>query len=114
MRSPMDKKFKIRGEDIKQLIPPTGSCYATDHITVDGMPVHFMDREEQDHEVDSGWRFYSGLETQAYVDDPDNLAIYDVNTIANYAPAIIPYLQMPVGSRLERIEETDQFKVSED
>jgi hypothetical protein len=107
------KNFKIRGEDIKRLIHPMGGCLATDHITVDGMPVRFMDREEPNNEDDCGWQFYSGLETQEYVENPDNFAFYEVNTIANYDPAIIPYLDRPVGTRLERIPGTDEFKVSD-
>jgi hypothetical protein len=105
------KRFKLQKEDIKQIIPPMGACFASDHITVDGMSIHFMYREEPDFEVDSGWRFLSGRESQAYIDDPANLAIYDVNTIANYDPAIIPYLQYPVGTHLERVGETATFKI---
>jgi hypothetical protein len=52
--------------------------------------------------TDSGWRFFAGTEEQEYVDDPDNLQIYDVNTVANYDPDIIPFLRSPVGSAFER------------
>jgi Protein of unknown function (DUF2185) len=34
--------------------------------------------------------------------NPDNWALYDVNTIANYDPTIIPYLDSPVGSAFGR------------
>ena len=61
-----------------------------------------MYREEPSFDEDSGWRFFSGTETQEYVDNPKNLMIYDVNTIANYDHAIIPYLNMPIGAELER------------
>lgn len=36
------------------------------------------------------------------MDDPDHHTIYDVNTIANYDPDIIPLLDAPVGSAFER------------
>lgn len=61
-----------------------------------------MYREEPDGAYDSGWRFFSGEETQEYVDDPNNIMVYDVNTIANYDPAIIPYLDSPYGSAFRR------------
>lgn len=61
-----------------------------------------MYREAPDGELDSGWRFFSGEETQAYVDDPQNLSLYDVNTIANYDRDIIPLLDTPMGSAFER------------
>lgn len=98
------------GEDIIQLIKPIGGCIATDKITVDGEIVDFMYRDQPDFEADSGWRFLSGKETQEYADNPTNWAIYDTNTIANYDKAIIPYLDFPVGSELERIKDTDKFK----
>ncbi len=94
-----------------------GGCYATDKITVDGMKIGYMYREEPDevHEwVDSGWRFLSGTESQDYIEDANNTMIYNVNTIANYDKAIIPYLYMPFGSQLERIEGTNEFKIVKD
>lgn len=47
---------------------------------------------------DSGWAFLAGDESQEYMDNPKNHNIYDVNTIANYDPQIIPLLDAPVGS----------------
>ena len=38
------------------------------------------------------------------------LMFFEVNVIANYDPAIIPYLKMPVGTELEREEGTDNFQ----
>src|SRR5260370_35799600 len=61
-----------------------------------------MYREEPDSEFDSGWRFLSGLETDAYVDDLANVGLHDVNTIANYDPDVIPLLDAPPGSAFER------------
>ncbi len=37
--------------------------------------------------------------------------IYNVNTIANYDKAIIPYLNLPFGTELERIQGTDKFQI---
>jgi hypothetical protein len=97
-----DKKFFIPKENIKKLINSIGACYASDKITVDGLPVKYMYREPPTFAEDSGWRFFSGTETQDYVDNPDNLMIYAVNTIANYDLSIIPYLDMSIGTELER------------
>lgn len=98
----MKKAFRLSTSDIKSLAPGHGSCIASDHITVDGKKVGYMYRDEPDNEIDSGWRFMSGSESQKYMDNPNNLEIYDVNTIANYDSAIIPYLSAPVGSAFER------------
>ena len=64
---------------------------------------------EQDNDVDSGWRFLSGRESDDYMDDPDNVGVYDVNTIANYDRDIIPHLDAPVGSAFERDGGTGAF-----
>ena len=80
-------------------------------ITVDGELVDYMTREEPQNELDSGWQFFSGTEDQEYIDNPDNSTIYDVNTIANYDPAIIPYLDLPIGTQLERVRGTDKFQI---
>ena len=70
-----------------------------------------MYRAEPHNDLDSGWQFFSGTEDQDYLDNTDNSAIYSVNTIANYDPAIIPYLDLPYGIELERIDGTDKFQV---
>src|SRR5687768_12547907 len=107
---PRDKKFKIPGHQIKKLIPDMGGCFASDRITVDGAAVGYMYREQPDKAWDSGWRFFAGDESQDYADNPDNFAIYDVNTICNYDRALIPFLDAPVGAALGRIPGTDNFR----
>jgi hypothetical protein len=106
-----EKKFKLKAGDFVDLIPPMGGCIATGKITIEGLKVGYMYREEADEELDSGWRFFSGTESQEYVDDPNNSAIYNLNTIANYDRAIIPYLNLPYGTELERIDGTDKFQI---
>lgn len=108
-----DKKFRIPASEIKQLVSPMGACFATDRITVDGLKVGYMYRQDPDNEIDSGWRFLSGDESQDYADVPANWALYEVNTICNYDLAIIPHLGSPPGSAFGRIEGTDRFEEEE-
>ncbi len=68
-----------------------------------------MYREKTDRDLDSGWRFMSGFESKEYMDNPDNHGVYDVNTIANYDPDVIPFLNSPVGSAFERRNGTGNF-----
>jgi hypothetical protein len=96
------KRFFLLASAIRPLATSRGSCIASDHITVEGRPVCFMYREEPSDEIDSGWRFLSGAETQEYLDTASNLTIYDVNTIANYDPDIIAFLDHPPGSAFGR------------
>jgi hypothetical protein len=98
----MTKVFKLTASQIRAIAVGFGSCLASDRITVDGCPVGFMYREAPDSSGDSGWRFFSGDETQEYADDPANFSLHDVNTIANYDPGITGYLEAPAGSAFGR------------
>ncbi|MEM6691690.1 MAG: DUF2185 domain-containing protein [Planctomycetota bacterium] len=89
----MNKKFRLDAEEIESLLPPMGYCIATDRITVEGAKIGYFYRESPDGPDDSGWRFFAGDESQDYVDDPQNMMLYDVNTIANYDRGVIPYLK---------------------
>lgn len=40
----------------------------------------------------------SGDETQKYMDNSDNHSIYDLNTMANFDPEIIPFIELPIGT----------------
>jgi hypothetical protein len=105
----MTKKFRLSKDQIKSLVDGYGGCIATDKITVDGYPIRFMYREAPDNDVDSGWRFMSGYEDDAYMDNPSNHGAYDVNTIANYDPTVIPFLDAPEGSAFEKAPESERF-----
>jgi hypothetical protein len=105
----MKKQFALASSDIKPLAEGRGSCFASDRITVDGKPVGFMYRDPPRNDIDSGWTFLSGDETQEFLDDPGNLGLYDVNTIANYDATIIHYLDAPALSAFERQPGTDEY-----
>ncbi len=53
-------------------------------ITVQGLKVAYMYREEAQSSDESGWVFLSGKEGDDYIEDPENLGFYEVNVIANY------------------------------
>lgn len=97
------KNYKLKAEDIEPLVESKEFCIATDRITVDGMPVGYMYREEPIKDApDSGWRFFFGDESPEYLDVTDNSGIYSLNTLANYDQSIIPYLEKPKGSAFIR------------
>lgn len=100
----VSKTFKISGDEIQRLVPGLGGAIASDSIMVHGAVVGCMERDEPRGEGDSGWAFTSGTETQEYLDDPSNGGFYELNTIANYDPDIIPFLSYPVGTRVCRAE----------
>jgi hypothetical protein len=96
------KKFALPADQIRPLAKGRGGCIATDMITVQGHKVRYMYRVDPHNDQDSGWVFTAGRESQAYMADVANHGVYDVNTIANYDPDIIPFLDAPTGSAFER------------
>src|ERR1019366_2034647 len=106
----MSKRYYLPADQIKPVAIGHGACIASDLIRVEGHKVGYMYREEPNNDTDSGWKFFAGTETQEYTDNPANFAVYDVNTIANYDPEIIPFLDAPIESALVRDPETGQFE----
>jgi hypothetical protein len=98
----MGKHFRLAATDIVQLVHDGGACMASDRITVDGCRVGYCYREDPDFAADTGWRFFSGDETQEYVGTAANFEVYDVNTIANYDRDVIGILSAKVPAEFER------------
>lgn len=96
------KVFWLTPQQIRSLVEGYGRCLATDRIVVDRAPIGYMYREEPEDLDDSGWRFFAGDETEEYTNDPANLGIYDVNTLANYDPDIIPLIDEKPGTAFFR------------
>ena len=87
-----------------------GHVFATKTLVENRLPVAFMYRETPDGKTDSGWRFFSGVEDQAYVDDPNNIGIYSVDTVLKIDPAIAPYLLSEPRKAYERISGSNEFR----
>ena len=100
--------FLFNKSKIKKLYVAKGpdGCFASNEITKSGKKVGYMYREMPDFDSDfpdSGWRFFEGNESEEYTDDPNNFNVFSLNTICNYDPAIIPFLDAPFGSAFIRI-----------
>lgn len=96
--------FKLKAEEVKHLSDIKGGCIASNKITVDGEKVGYAYREEPDANFpnDSGWRFLAGTEDDAYLENPNNFNVFELNTICNYDDAILPILESRVGSSFVR------------
>ncbi|RNB79736.1 DUF2185 domain-containing protein [Brevibacillus fluminis] len=105
----------MSGNKIRKLIDYNEGCIATDRITVDGCKVGFMYREKpyQNNTTDSGWRFIAGDEDDEYMNNPENHAVYQVNTICNYDSEIIQYLDAPPGTAFIR-DKSGKFVLDHD
>lgn len=91
-----------------------GFVFATKMLVEGRKKVRFMYREQSDDPNDSGWRFFCGDEDQKYVDNPDNIGIYDINTILEIDNSILPLINSHNGTAFEREDENEPFVASED
>ena len=87
------KELKLDASEMKPLAVGLGACLASDRITVDGEKVGYFYRERPDNKMDSGWRFFAGDESDHYCRQQNRFELYDINTIANYDPDIVPLLE---------------------
>ncbi len=104
-------------KELQPLAVGKGNCFASDMITVDGFKVGFLYRQQPDNESDSGWRFLTGFETDAYMNVPSNFGLFDLNIIANCDPEIVPMLDSPpetafgrdpsIGNKFAQVDDFD-------
>ena len=88
-------------------------CFITKDILINKKKIKFMYHEQPDNESDSGWRFFSGDETQEYVDDSNNLIFISLlEVIQNVDSSIEKYLNYEKNIAFERNNENEEFKVS--
>jgi hypothetical protein len=104
------KSFLIPKEKIIRLIPHNGGCISTDEITIAGKDIGYMYREETNRLHDTGWRFFAGDESDDYLNDTSKSSVYMLNTIANYDPAILDYLNEPAPCYFKRIKASNMFR----
>lgn len=88
-------------------------CIATKSVSEQGRPVGFLYREAPVFEHDSGWRFFSGDETDEYCDDPDNFVVSGMSDITQNNPDIVALLTRPEGSAWE-LNEDGEFQAVAD
>ena len=106
---PREKAFRLWPSEMKMYLPnwegPNG-CFLTDRVAVDGCKVGWCYREKPETGFpDSGWRFFSGDESEAYIAELGHTGVYDLNTVCNLDPEVIPLLDAPFNSAFARGED---------
>src|SRR5262249_22964068 len=74
-----------------------------------GECVRFLYRQEADHKEDSGWRMFTGHETDEYNDDPNNVRIVEVGYMLDRDPSLLQPLKEGVGAAFERRNKDDAW-----
>lgn len=61
----------------------------------------------QESPYGNGWIAFGDTDTEEYVNNPENMAVVDFNTLANIEPAVLDIFYMPVGADLEFCSDQD-------
>lgn len=77
-----------------------------------GKSIGYFYREEPDSSEDSGWRFFTGDETQECVDNAENFVLYSAPKLVALHPNIVPFLGLTAPVELEWFE--DAYVIVED
>ena len=101
----LSKKKKKQNEKNFENFPPIGGLMVSKMIVEENKKPRFMYREKGICAEDSGWRIFSGYEPEGYVDDPQNIKIYNPATILKIDSSIEKILLKGVGSVYERADE---------
>ncbi len=106
------KNFKIPREQLRTLLPNRGLCMAPDTILVEGLPVALIYRVMPSTMHDSGWRLFTGVESEEYLSNSRYNGIYDLNTVVNYCPEVIPLLDSPPYSAFRKTDDGQWVNMS--
>lgn len=103
------KAYRLWPSEMRMYLPdwdgPNG-CLVTDRILVDGCKVGWCCREDPETDFpDSGWRFFSGDESEDYIADIGHMEVCDLNSVCNYDPGIVSLLSAPHHSAFVRGED---------
>lgn len=97
-------------QEMKVYIRGAGGTIVTKSILNGTSKLKWLFRQES--EYGNGWVAFGDTDSQEYVDNPENMAVVDFNTLANIEPAVVNVFYMPVGSDLEfRSDRTGKYFV---
>ena len=99
-----DYSMLIPQDKIRQVYETKGPSQAIVSMKIlhEGLECGYFYREKPDPnmaEWDSGWFFFSGTETKEYLQDSSNFPLVELNTVCNYIPDVMPYLDADYGTR---------------
>ena len=90
---------------MKKYVENVGSCIITKSLLNGETKLRWLFREEPLNNIDTGWIAFGDSDNNDYVNNPKNLTVVDLNTLANIEPTILNVYKMPIGTDLIFIEE---------
>ena len=100
-----------QGQDERKVyIRGAGGTIVTKSILDGTSKLKWLFRQEGGH--GNGWIAFGDRDSQEYVNDANNMAIVDFNTLADIEPTVVNVFYMPMGSDLEfRCDKTGKYFV---
>ena len=80
---------------------------------LEGCKPCWMYREVSDEEGDSGWRVFTGDESEEYLENPKHFKIITTDELVSIDPEIKPNLLAPVGMSFERSDEFSEWEFAD-
>ncbi|ERI10254.1 DUF2185 domain-containing protein [Aneurinibacillus aneurinilyticus] len=96
------------GKKKPNFIDGAGGCIVSKNILDNKGNLKWLLREESVNDVDNGWRFFSDIDNDEFINNPKNMTICDFNTVAEIEPAVIGIYHFPIGSDLQLIVENNR------
>lgn len=103
------KKRKKEPDAPANDFPPIGGLMVSKMVVDENIKPRFMYREKRSRPEDSGWRIFTGFESEDYTNDPNNTGIYNPSTIISIDPSIRDLLLKGVGSVYEKTKDTSEW-----
>ncbi|WP_291147072.1 DUF2185 domain-containing protein [Flavobacterium sp. UBA7680] len=108
------KKKSIQNENNFDDFPPIGGLMVSKMVLDKNMKPRFLYRVKRTRPEDSGWRVFTGFESEEYTDNPDNSGIYNPSTILKIDPSLKDILLKGIGSVYERLsDDSGWYKVTD-
>ena len=108
------KKKQNKEENNFNNFPPIGGLMVSKMVVDENIKPNFMYREKRTRPEDSGWRIFTGFETEEYNDNPSNIGIYNPSTILKIDPSLQDILLKGFGSVYERSNgNSEWYKVTD-
>lgn len=103
------KKKEDKHENNFDNFPAIGGLMVSKMVVDEQIKPRFMYREKRMSQEDSGWRIFTGFESEEYIDDPNNTGIYNPSTILKIDPSIEDVLLKGIGSVYEKTEDSTEW-----
>ena len=103
--------MRKKGQNNFDNFPPIGGLMVSKKVVDENIKPRFMYREKRTRPEDSGWRIFTGFETDEYINNPENIGIYNPSTILKIDPSIENILLKGIGSVYEKKDNSEWYKV---